>query len=42
MFEAKTAGDEALVKSCEGDTRDAASLLVIEELVGPQVEAIKT
>lgn len=44
VLEAKAAGYEALVKSCEGDARAAASLLVIEkleELVGRQVEAIK-
>lgn len=44
VLEAKAAGYEALVRSCAGDARAAASLLVIEkleELVGRQVEAIK-
>lgn len=44
VLEAKAAGYEALVQSCAGDARAAASLLVIEkldDLVGRQVEAIK-
>lgn len=44
VLEAKAAGYDALVRSCAGDARAAASLLVIEkleELVGRQVEAIK-
>lgn len=44
VLEAKAAGYEALVQSCGGDARAAASLLVIEkldELVGRQVDAIK-
>lgn len=44
VLEAKAAGYEALVQSCGGDARAAASLLVIEkldEIVGRQVEAIK-
>jgi flotillin len=44
LLASKAAGYEALVKSCNGDARAAASLLLIEKLediVATQVEAIK-
>ncbi|HEY3496582.1 MAG TPA: flotillin domain-containing protein, partial [Polyangiaceae bacterium] len=44
LLASKAAGYEALVKSCNGDARAAASLLLIEkleEIVHTQVEAIK-
>ncbi len=44
VLESKAAGYAELVKSCEGDTKSAATLLMIEkieELVTMQVEAIK-
>jgi flotillin len=44
LLASKAAGYEALVKSCNGDARAAASLLLIEKLEGivhTQVEAIK-
>lgn len=44
VLEAKAKGYEALVQSCGGDARAAASLLIIEkldEIVAQQVEAIK-
>lgn len=44
LLASKAAGYEALVKSCNGDARAAASLLLIEkleEIVATQVEAIK-
>ncbi|MDH5505610.1 MAG: SPFH domain-containing protein [Anaerolineae bacterium] len=43
LLESKASGYASLVASCEGDTRAAATLLMIEkmeELVGKQVEAI--
>jgi flotillin len=44
VLDAKAAGYMELVKSCNGDARAAATLLMIEkieEVVGKQVEAIK-
>jgi len=44
VLESKAAGYESLVKSCNGDARAAATLLMIEkieEIVTQQVEAIK-
>ncbi len=44
VLESKAAGYESLVKSCNGDAKSAATLLMIEkleEIVGRQVEAIK-
>ena len=44
VLESKAAGYESLVKSCNGDAKAAATLLMIEkieEIVGKQVEAIK-
>ena len=44
VLESKAAGYESLVRSCNGDAKSAATLLMIEkleEIVGRQVEAIK-
>jgi len=44
VLESKAAGYDALVKSCAGDSKAAATLLMIEKLediVARQVEAIK-
>ncbi len=44
VLDAKAAGYQALVRSCNGDARSAATLLMvekIEEIVAKQVEAVK-